>query len=234
MNSEEQNIERKAKEFIKRKKDYLIDKFANKSVYKPVPQPVSLFMAGSPGAGKTEISKSLVQKFKSMPVRIDADEIRKECPGYTGTNAHLFQSASVKGVNILLDYALANNLNFILDGTFAYADPIYNIQRSIDHNRVIEVWFVYQKPELAWEFTKAREVIESRKVSKEKFIEAFINSKNNAIKAKKHFQKSLELNILVKNIDNTDGSFTLNTQTEELDRDAYGAYTKDELIQLLK
>lgn len=68
--------------------------------------PVSIFMAGSPGAGKTEVSKELVKEFDRKPMRIDADELRALCPDYVGTNAHLFQKAANKAINVLYDYAL--------------------------------------------------------------------------------------------------------------------------------
>ncbi|MEK7180062.1 MAG: zeta toxin family protein [Patescibacteria group bacterium] len=231
---ENDDLENLAKEFVKKNEDFIIAKFAGESSYIPDSTPISLFMAGSPGAGKTEVSRSLVKKFNSMPILIDADELRKICPGYIGTNAHIFQKAAVKGINILLDHALDNKLNFILDGTFAYADPIANIQRSIDRSRVVEVWFIYQKPELAWKFTQIREAVESRRVVKEKFIEATIKSRDNAISAKKHFGKAIELNLLTKNLDNTDGDIRLNISTKELDRYLGTGYTKDELNNLLE
>jgi len=234
MSEDEIKISESAKEFVKQNKQKIIGKFTNPTIYKPVSTPISLFMAGSPGAGKTEVSKSLVKRFNDIPIRIDADEIRKECPGYIGSNAHLFQEAANKGVNILLDHSFSDNLNFILDGTFAHADPFKNIQRSLDHKRLVELWFIYQKPELAWESTKARESSESRRVSKEVFIKAFLGSKSNTIEAKKHFSKALELNLLIKNIDKTDGEFKLNIQANELDRYLNDGYTENKLNELIK
>src|SRR3989344_6924175 len=101
MTEEELIIKTASFEFIKKNQKELIAKFASPNIYHPVENPISLFMAGSPGAGKTEISKSFVKKFKDLPVRIDADDIRPLCPGYIGSNAHLFQKAANKGVNIL-------------------------------------------------------------------------------------------------------------------------------------
>ena len=95
-------------------------------------EPISIFMAGAPGAGKTEISIQLLnildqdnmsedlvkqakqhsvtnldpQKMKSI-LRIDADELRdhfKQC-GYTGHNSHLFQKAVSKLVHKIHDKA---------------------------------------------------------------------------------------------------------------------------------
>jgi hypothetical protein len=146
LTEEERALENSAFEFIKVNKQELIKKFADPLKYQPVNSPVSLFMAGSPGAGKTEISKSLIGKFIDIPIRIDADEIRQMCPLYTGSNAHIFQKAANKGVNILFDHAIHKKLNLILDGTFAYAYAEENIKRSINKGRVVELWFVYQDP----------------------------------------------------------------------------------------
>ena len=168
-----------------------------------------------------------------MPIRIDADEIRKMCPEYTGTNAHLFQSAAVKGVNILFDHALLKNINVILDGTFAYADAMKNIQRSLGKGRIVELWFVYQEPKLAWEFTQVREAVESRRVSKETFIKGFIQSRKNVIEAKRSFGDQIELNLLIKNLDNSPGEFKLNVQADELDSYLKSDYTEDQLSKLL-
>src|ERR1700722_5950860 len=108
-----------AYQYIKDHKHELIERFADPKIYKPDNQPVSLFMAGSPGAGKTEVSKRLIEIFTgSLPVRIDADDIRIIFPNYTGTNSHIFQRACTLGINILFNYVLHNNINTILDGTF--------------------------------------------------------------------------------------------------------------------
>lgn len=90
MTEEEKYQSEQAKLFIKQHADLLIETFANPKIYLEDAHPVSLFMAGSPGAGKTEISKRLIEKFSNKPVRIDADEIRELIPGYTGANSYLF------------------------------------------------------------------------------------------------------------------------------------------------
>lgn len=231
MTPEEEKLSEAAHLWVKQNEKSIVTQFCGSSI--SVATPVSLFMAGSPGAGKTEVSKSLMKKFETVPVRIDADEIRALCPGYTGANAHVFQRAATKGVNILYDHALHNNLHLILDGTFAYGDSLENIRRSLDRKRKVELWYVYQEPLKAWEFTRAREALEARRVSKEKFIEAFLKSKQNTALAKNTFGSALTLNLLVKNTDNTDGQLELNIQGEELDRYIGRTYTAEELSSLL-
>ena len=231
MTEEEQEVSDEAFRYVKSHSDEIIQKFAGQSV--SVSTPVSLFMAGSPGAGKTEVSKGLMRQFETVPVRIDADEIRALCPGYTGANAHLFQKAATKGVHILYDHALHKKLHAILDGTFAYGDSIKNIQRSLDERRKAELWFVYQDPIKAWEFTKAREAMEARRILKDVFIKTFLLAKENTKLAKTHFAASLTLNLLVKNTDNTDGRLQLNIQADQLDPYIGRAYTAEELDRIL-
>lgn len=48
-----------AKQYIKEHKKELCEKFASKEIYLPTAEPSSYFMAGSPGAGKTEYSNLL-------------------------------------------------------------------------------------------------------------------------------------------------------------------------------
>ena len=143
---------------IKKEKSKLIEEFASTSAYLSEEIPISLFMAGSPGAGKTEVSKTLINRFNQKPVRIDADEIREMCEGYTGKNSSIFQRASDKGVNFLFDHCIKHKLNFILDATFAYGGVAENIHRCLEHKRQVQIFFVYQDPKKAWIFTKLREI----------------------------------------------------------------------------
>ncbi len=230
--NDNEKIKKDAFEFIKNNKQELINYYT--SVCLTVDKPVTLFMAGSPGAGKTEVSKILSKKFLTKVMRIDADEIRTWCPGYKGNNAHLFQKSATKGVHILFDYALSKKkCHVILDGTFAYADALENIQRSLNKNRKVELWFVYQEPKKAWEFTVAREAEETRHVDKEIFIDSFFTSRENTKEAKKKFGKQLVLNLLIKNLDNTNGELYLNINADELDYRIKSTYTKEELRKIL-
>ena len=230
----DKELEQDAYGYIAHRKDELIKRFADPEIFKTVERPVSLFMAGSPGAGKTEVSRSLVKRFEVRPIRIDADEIRAICPEYSGDKAHVFQKAATKGVHILFDYALHKNIHAIIDGTFAYNDALKNIERSLKHKRIIELWFIYQDPLKAWEFTKVREAVECRHVDKNLFIRSFLRAKNNARLVKSTFGSTIDLNLLVKNIDNTDGELYLNIQAEQLDHHIGRAYTEDELRTLLQ
>lgn len=82
-------------------------------------------------------------------------------------------------------------LNVILDDTFAYSGALENMRRSLDHKRKVEIFFVHQDPMQAREFTKKREAIEQRKVSKEMFINSFFKSQENVNKAKEDFGNAI-------------------------------------------
>lgn len=231
MTEEELKLSEKAYESIKKNKKALIEKFDDTEKREADALPTTLFMAGSPGAGKTEISKRLMAQFKQKPIRIDADEIRAECPGYTGTNAHIYQKAATKGVQILQDHAIEKNINIILDGTFAYNGALENIQRSLDHGRKVEIFFVYQDPIEAWEFTKKREELEKRRVSKDVFIDAFFKAQENINKAKERFGSKIQLNLVIKDYEKDLERLELNV--ENIDNYIKIGYDKNSLEQLL-
>jgi len=229
----EEEIENEALEYVKSHKKEILEQFCPSKICHSVSKPVSLFMAGSPGAGKTEVSKGLIKRFNNVPVRIDADEIRTICPNYSGDNAHLFQKAANKGVNFLYDHALKHDINCIMDGTFAYGGAAENIRRSLKKGRRVEIWFVYQDPLRAWEFTKAREAEEARHVSKEVFIKAFFDSKNNAKEVKDEFGTSVELNFLLKDYEADTKQMKLNVKASDIDRLDNKMYSVDDLNKKL-
>ncbi|MBP6856556.1 MAG: zeta toxin family protein [Candidatus Pacebacteria bacterium] len=231
MNDDELKISEQAFLWVKNNEKYIIEKFTSGVEYVPDIQPTTLFMAGSPGAGKTEISKRFMERWKQKPIRIDADEIRVLCPGYSGVNAHLFQKAANKGVNILYDYALGKDLNIILDGTFAYGGAEVNIQRSIKHKRKVEIFFVYQNPLQAWEFTKKREIEESRRVSKDIFINAYLKSQENVNQAKINFNTQIELHLIIKDFEKDLEQIEFNIQS--VDPYLKKEYTEETLREIL-
>ncbi len=193
-----------AVKYIKSHKKELIERFANNSICSSEKNPVSIFMAGSPGAGKTEFSKNFIKKFSIQAVRIDADEIKDFLPHYNKKNSSEVQGASALGVEYLHDYALKAQKSMVLDGTFADYQKAYdNISRSLRKGRHTEIYYVYQDPFTAWEFTKAREALEGRKVPKELFVDALFNAKKNVNRIKLFdFGNRIQVNVVLKNLEN--------------------------------
>ncbi len=237
MTPDEEKQAEEARRYVRANQRTFIAKFADLAAHGSVEQPISIFMAGSPGAGKTEFSKRLVEalfeQWGDNPVRIDADEIREMIPGYTGDNSHIFQGASARGVEILYDYVLDHQLNAIVDGTFALKEKgISNIERSLGRGRLVEIYYLFQEPEIAWDFTKKREVIEHRKITKEVFVNAFFAAHDNVVAAKKHFWDKIQLNVVLKDVRDA-SRYQVNFNATDIDQLVPWEYNESTLMQKL-
>ncbi|MBO2628128.1 zeta toxin family protein [Shewanella algae] len=167
---------------------------------------VSVFMAGSPGAGKTETARAMIRAFKnesgSELVHIENDELRKEFEDYDGQNSPLFQRPATLLVEAIHDRALSRGVSFILDSTLSSFDKAKdNIERSLKKNRFVLIIFVYQEPEQAWKLVKAREQEEGRRVPEEVFVNQFMESQRVVSDLKAHFGDKVEITFIEKNID---------------------------------
>lgn len=148
LTKQEKIIQERAIAEIKARKKELIERFiiSKRPLRLGV---VSFFMAGSPGAGKTEFSrwympdaidksdrklvKTLAKKgvdielVDTLFIRIDVDEIREFLSQYNKTdvakgikgNAHIVQKAANRGLDIIREYCFKNDISFLHDGTFA-------------------------------------------------------------------------------------------------------------------
>lgn len=201
----DEDIEFKAKEFARRNKKAIAKRLTDKAKHPPEKDPVSVFMAGSPGAGKTESSLELLAVLSDNGqgvLRIDPDELREEFEDYTGANAWLFQGAVSIIVDRMLDLALDQKQSFLLDGTFARYDLAEkNIARSVKRNRFVQILFVYQDPRLAWGFVQAREAVEGRRIPKESFINQYFEARNVVNQIKIKFGRDVHIDLLVKEND---------------------------------
>ncbi len=175
----------------------------------------AIFMAGSPGAGKTEVTQTLMALNNNLCV-IDADKFRELFPGYVGNNSAEFQRGSALLVDAALDLVLKKGYSFILDSTFATSKVNQNIERALKKNYTVLVYYVYQDPFIAWDFTKKRELVEGRFVPKERFINAFFQARKNLMRVKEEFQERVTINILVKDFKNTISDFLMDIDNVEL------------------
>jgi energy-coupling factor transporter ATP-binding protein EcfA2 len=96
----------------------------------------AFFLFGDPGSGKTEFAAAL-KKFYKIDF-IEVDEIKRYCKYYNGQNSNLFEKASLKGVNILMNTVLDKEYSFILDGKFfEFIDSV--LKKNYD----VEINFIY-------------------------------------------------------------------------------------------
>lgn len=202
----QKEITERAIEYAKKHKKVIADQLTSLELFPPSEDPISVFMAGSPGAGKTEFSKNLIQvieqKKNAPALRIDGDELRNNLPEYSGSNSKLFQGAISILVEKIHDEALKKKQNFVLDGTlFQYSKALENIKRSLNKKRRVFIFYIYQKPLVAWKFTQAREKIEGRNIPKEAFIEQFCSARETVERIRAEFGEEVLIYLVRKDFE---------------------------------
>ncbi len=135
--------------------------------------PTVIFMAGLPGAGKTEFTKNLLVELVENPLRIDMDEIAESIGGYSPQKAHLFRLDATAILEKIFEEAIKKKYLIIMDGTLGHSKAIQNIKRAIEKGYHINVMYIHQTPTIAWHFTQDRELIEKRAIDKDKFIKTY-------------------------------------------------------------
>lgn len=232
---EQEKIKDEAENYARLYKNKIAKEATNLSIYPAEENPVSVFMAGSPGAGKTESSKNLILKFSKENqsiLRIDPDELRHIFEKYTGDNSFLFHGAVSILVDRIHDLALKNKQSFVFDGTFSkYDKAVSNIQRSLSRGRFVQILYVYQNPLQAWNFVQERERKEGRKIKKEDFITQYFQARETVQKVKENFGRGIQVDLLVKNIDGSDQFYKENV--DSIDNHIEEKYTKEALQTLL-
>jgi len=229
----EAKIEAEALAYAKAHKKTIGKRLTDPAVYLPEENPVSVFMAGSPGAGKTEASIELLASLAGPPVlRIDPDELRTQFPDYRGANAYLFQ----KGVSVLVekiqDLALDQWQSFLLDGTLSrYEKALDNIQRSLKKKRTVQILYVYQEPLQAWAFVQAREAAEGRRIRPEDFVNQYFAAREVVNRLKRELGKEISVDLLMKNNDNSSRFYRAGV--EQIDSHIPELFTRSDIERYL-
>lgn len=235
LSPEEKKIQDDALAFARENKKAIAHRLTDTSRFISEDEPVSVFMAGSPGAGKTEASIELLAKVEadgSEILRIDPDELRNEFPSYTGDNSYLFQSAVSVLVEKIHDFALKQKQSFLLDGTLShYLKAEQNIARSLKKGRMVQILYVYQEPMLAWEFVQSREAVEGRGILPEHFVKQYFAARNVVNRLKTHFGSDLKVDLLLKNTDNSHKLYKAGV--DQIDNHIPEKYTSADLENLL-
>lgn len=156
---------------------------------------VVYFTAGMSGVGKTELATFLKEKNPNL-LHIDTDEIREffRPIGYNGQNSDLYQRAASRGFNELFRYALKNGFSLIMDSNFANIDiQIQNITSLLRRDYHVNILYLYNEPDVCYEYATRRELVTHRKVSKDVFIRSNINSYNTVLAIKDFFEEQVYL-----------------------------------------
>ncbi len=187
--------------WIKKNKKLILERFADPKKFPKEEKPLTIFMAGSPGAGKTETAKAWVKNIATPIVHIDADAVRSLIPGYNGKNSSVFQGAATVGVEKLFDHVIDHRQSVILDTTFTpYEKAKKNVERALGKGRSVLIIYVYQDPLQAWKFAKAREIVEGRVVPKESFIRQFLDAPKSVQGIIDQFGSAIQVDVMRKDI----------------------------------
>lgn len=215
--------------WAKSNKKTLVSKVIGNVVAQSQTKPVAIFLAGIPGAGKTEFINRLLGN-NPWVVKIDLDEIVKLFPNYNPKNYYKYRTAA----NIIVDecviYCRKHSLNFVLDGTFGYGKAVDNIKSALKRHDVF-IFYVWKDPVKAWQLTKDRELITNRAIDRDGFIRACDNVPDNLIKVQETFGNRVSIIALKK--DGIDDDFQMTHNKQIIDDLLQKRYTKDELEQLI-
>jgi len=227
----QQKLMEQARVWIKSNKTMILEYFASDKVCPAESDPVSIFMAGAMGAGKTEFAKRFLGLIDTKIVRINLDDIRQLLPGYNGQNSDVLNYPAGLGVEYLHDYCLKNKKSFLLDSSFSnsFEKLVLNINRSLSRHRKVSIYYVYQDPLLSWQFTQKREKIDGRNVTKEVFLNSFFESYLNILAVKQQFNKQVELNFVIR----PNKQFLVKRNIQSIEDYVILAYNIEELIKLL-
>lgn len=234
MAADDEKLRAAALQWVKDNKNIVFEEIlAGRDFSQLTAAPAASFMAGTPGAGKTEVSKRFLEQFalKLQPLRIDADDFREKIPGYNGNNSAIIQPAAALAVDKILQKAFDKKYPFLLDGTFAFGRALQNLKRADRRDYSLQVFYVYQDPLRAWEFTKKRERKEGRNVPKETFINAYFESRANVDRAKEFFGDKLNVVLIVKDYEL--GTEELYDNVQKIEDHLEKVYNKDELDRRL-
>ena len=225
-----------ALEWVKANLNKILDQFSDISASPATGNPITLFTAGATGAGKTEFSITLARilagrEIPTYLVRIDADHIRELFKqfGYDGTNAAAFSRSTSRIVDQLTYRTLKTGQDVIIDGTMANLDAATrNIELALKNDRAVGIYYIYQKPELAWHFAQVRKKADGREVTKNVFIKSYLDSAKNLNVLKARFGQEIKVHIVEKaayntikrvylNVDKVDGYVNITMTKEELE-----------------
>lgn len=134
----------------------------------------TIFLAGAPGAGKTEFLETVLDTENFIV--IDIDKYRQYFKWYNGRNADLYQDSCSRVATRIFDYCIKNNLKLIFDGTLTSEIWLKNIKKALEKERKMGIVLIYQDPVISYSYTIARQERNERKVDIDTFLRIYYSS----------------------------------------------------------
>lgn len=181
----------------------IVDEICDLTKYPPSLKPFTIFMAGSPGAGKTEFSKGYIQNLAIQyphirVIRLDVDELRTRLPMYDGHNSDSVQRAATLLFDKAFDRIQDKGQNVIVDSTLSGVKAMQDVSRAVRRKRDVGIMYIYEDPIRAWDYTQKREKMEGRTVPKQVFINAYFKSRENVDEIMKIYGSDVHLDMFKK------------------------------------
>ncbi len=160
-----------AKKWVKHKsnQDAVVKQFFRD--YPPHKKKLAFFMAGIPGAGKTEFAENTINSVSPKLIPIEHDKLVEYIKGYKPGEYYKFRTAGSVLVTRILDDCLKNGYSFVFDGTLSHENGYRNIQKALKKDYFVQIVYIVQDAKTAWEFTKDRELKTKRFIEKQGFID---------------------------------------------------------------
>jgi predicted ABC-type ATPase len=182
----------------------IVKAYLTRFEYPSSEHPSIIFMAGLPGAGKTEFASRLLPQLDNKMLHIDLDEIAENIKEYNPKIAHLFRP----GANIILerlyDQSIKKRIDILMDGTLGHDKALENIERAILHyNYTARIYFILQDPIKAWEVTQLREKVEFRSIDAEGFAISYYKMLDNLNKLQQKFGDKISISVVIKRPNNS-------------------------------
>lgn len=192
-------------------------------------EPVAIFTAGLPGAGKTEFTKNLIKILGAKVIRLDMDEIAAQIDSYSPQKADMFRQAASMLLSRTFDLVVNGKYDFVMDGTFAGRSAVKDVNRALRHGYVVKVIMIFQDPRLAWKYTVAREKVEHRSIDFDGFIESFFRIKKNLQELTLIKDANLSLELVTKDEQNRIRDWVNLSSMEYIDSFVNMGYTENSL-----
>ncbi len=132
---------------------------------------LAIFMAGVPGAGKTEFVRGLQDSRPGVFTIIEHDRLVEYIETYSPEHYYNYRKAGSTLVTAAFDHCLKNGYSFVFDGTLSHDNGLKNIGKTLKQGYSVVVIYIHQDVQSAWKLTQDRELVKKRAIEKEGFIE---------------------------------------------------------------
>lgn len=133
---------------------------------------LAIFMAGIPGAGKTELVRRMSPAVLAGFTIIEHDKLVELLPKYQPELAYDYRPAGSALITSILSQVIKQKRSFLIDTTLSAQAGKSNVKKALAKGYRVMVLYVYQDIRQAQTLTRKREVVTKRGISREGFVAA--------------------------------------------------------------